>query len=94
MEVGLMNSDFCVTRWAWPSLSVSAPPRPLPEGGVVEAHHGHGVLQPLLLLGHHVDDEEGDEGREGQHQVDGDEGVGELVHLHGARLAHHHHTQL
>lgn len=64
-----------------------------PEGCVVKPHHGHGVFETMLLLSRHVDDEEGDEGRESQDQVDGDEGVGELLNLHRAGLTHHHRLQ-
>ncbi len=45
-----------------------------PKSGVVEPHHGHSVFEAMLLLSCHIDDEEGDKGREGQDQVDGDEG--------------------
>lgn len=69
-------------------------PLDLPEGRVTETHDGHGVFEAVLLLSDHVDDEEGDEGGEGQHQVDGDEGVGEFLHLHRTWLTHHDHLQV
>lgn len=66
----------------------------LPKRRVVEPHHGHGVFEATFLLSCHVDNEEGDEGCEGQDKVDGDEGVGEFLHLNRAWLTHHYHLQV
>lgn len=70
------------------------PSSPSPESGVVEPHHGHGVFEAMFLLSGHIDDEEGDKGCEGQDQVDRDEGMGEFLHLHRARLTHHYYLQV
>lgn len=48
----------------------------------------------MFFLSCHIDDEEGDKWCEGQDQVDGDEGVGEFLHLHRAGLAHHDYLQV
>lgn len=90
------SDSFLSEDYKHPRMS-SCPPHDeqvlSPEGRVIQPHHGHGVFKSMLLLSRHVDDEEGDEGREGQDQVDGNEGVGKLLHLHRAGLAHHDHAQ-
>lgn len=70
------------------------PSSPSPKRGVIESHHGHGVFEAMFLLSCHVYNEEGDEWCEGQDQVDGDEGVGEFLHLNRAWLTHHDRRQV